>query len=222
MQPKYMQCVSDSITANKRCFVFQQASVTNPALEKMASVKNLLMLQGPVGPMFDRIAICEKQHGGKVTLLLFNAGDVLFCRTTPSLKYKGKLADWPQYLRKLIQLNAFDAVLLFGQSRKYHACAITVCRALGLQLFVMEEGYIRPGYITLEQQGVNGFSTTLRCYRADTVAVTQAIKPTIGPNQFLRASIYAGIYYIAMAAGKQHFANYQHHRDSRLLPHLLN
>jgi capsular polysaccharide export protein len=222
MRPNDMQCLADSVSVNAPFFQSQQASFVNPALGKLMGVKNLLMLQGPVGPMFDRIANWKKQHGGKVMRILFNNGDALFCRNKPAIKYQGNLIDWPLYLRKFLQQHGFDAVILFGQSRKYHTCAVAVCRALGIHLFVMEEGYIRPGYMTLELNGVNGYSTTLRHYRVDTLTPIPANKPAPCSHHILRASFYAGIYYVAMAVGKRHYVSYQHHRDIRLLPHFMH
>lgn len=222
MRPHEKSCLADSSSANAAYLHSQQTSLINPALEKLAGAHNLLMLQGPVGPLFDRIANWKKRQGGQAMRIIFNAGDALFSHVKPKIKYQGTLDEWPQYFRKLVQQHGFDAVILFGQSRRYHTCAVAVCRALGIRLIVMEEGYIRPGYITLELEGVNGFSTTLRHYRVDTSATAPTNKPAKVSYHLLWASIYAGIYYVAMAAGTHQFAHYQHHRDKRLLPHCLH
>jgi capsular polysaccharide export protein len=203
--------------------VASKATDHNPALEKLANTDNLLMLQGPVGPMFDRVASWKKKHGAQVHRIVFNAGDAHFCNALQPSRYIGTAADWPKYLRRYIQDNKIEAVLVFGQSRKYHAAAVLLCRAMGIHLFVMEEGYIRPGFITLEIDGVNGHSTTLQKFHLAHESTVKFIAPAAPVHyQFMRGALYGAMYYGALAISKNNFALYQHHRETSPVPYTLH
>ena len=53
-------------------------------------------------------------------------------------------------------------LVLFGDTRPMHAAAIRVANRAGVQIHVFEEGYVRPDWITLERDGVNGNSSLPR------------------------------------------------------------
>lgn len=198
-----------------------QASKSNPALEKLAESKKLLMLQGPIGPMFDRIADWKKSHKANCYRIAFNAGDALHSRALEPINYVGRFEDWDKYLHNFLISNEIDAVLLFGQSRKYHVAAAKLCRTLKITLLVMEEGYIRPGFVTLELDGVNGHSSTLSKFSLAAESTPNSAKTyTSGHTQFASVSLHAITYYAALVIGKNKFPLYQHHREANPLPHI--
>ncbi|MBP7951900.1 MAG: capsular biosynthesis protein, partial [Sphingorhabdus sp.] len=49
-------------------------------------------------------------------------------------------------------------LLVFGDCRPYHVAAIRIAQTRGIRVHVLEEGYIRPDWMTLERDGVNGYS----------------------------------------------------------------
>ena len=51
--------------------------------------------------------------------------------------------------------NGFDAVVLFGAERLLHRVAIECAEEMGIPVVCLEEGYIRPGYVTMELSGNN-------------------------------------------------------------------
>ena len=120
--------------------------------------RNVLMLQGPVGPFFARFARDLEVRGFNVFKINFNGGDKLFYRRKRTISYTGKLKDWENYLERLIKNRNIGRIYLFGDCRSYHRTARKVANKLGIRVFVFEEGYIRPDFITLEEHGVNGNS----------------------------------------------------------------
>jgi capsular polysaccharide export protein len=102
-------------------------------------------------------------------------------------------------------------VVLFGQSRAYHEVAIAAASSLGLSCVVLEDGYFRPGFITMELGGVNGNSTTLD--NVEVAADSPWLNPLPTKHPFLRAIYFAGIHYGAMLAGHWRFKHYEHHRE---------
>lgn len=177
-------------------------------------------MQGPVGSFFDRLTVWLKARGARVDRVVFQAGDLRDCNECAPLKYTDTLAAWPVFFSALIdELNA-DCVVLFGQARGYHASAIAIAKQRGVPVVVLEEGYVRPGYITMELGGVNGYSSTLNRYvwrapaRQDDI---QLLPPSITRGQFGQMARYAMRHYWAMRWGAHQFPHYQHHKSTSLI-----
>lgn len=189
----------------------------NPALAQLAGVESLLMLQGPIGPLFHRIAKWKRSLGCRVTRVVFNGGDKYFCPDSEAVEFCDTLREWPTHLRCLILLHKIDGVLLFGQSRPVHQEAIRICRLRGIRVFVMEEGYIRPGFMTLELGGVNAESKTLINYRlAQNLAGTSTLAPARVRHHRLRVTGHAMLYYLFLKLGARYYAGYVHHRHTSI------
>jgi capsular polysaccharide export protein len=188
---------------------------SNPALRCLQSAKSILLLQGPVGAFFDRLATWLMQQGAQVSRVAFQGGDVYDSQAIQPIAFKGSEADWPEYFNQLLQNHQIDCVVLFGQSRRYHQAAIARCKRQGLPVVVLEEGYFRPGYITMELGGVNGFSQTLARYIWSPQPDAAAIAPDITPKHFQKMAWHASRHYQALWDARHEFANYQHHRISQ-------
>lgn len=191
----------------------------NPALLKLLASRRVLMLQGPVGPFFDRLALWLKGHGVQVQRVVFQGGDEYDCRALQPIPYLGSASDWPSACIRLLQAHEIDCIVLFGQVRTYHAAAIEVARTLGVGVVVLEEGYFRPGYVTIELDGVNAHSTTLerRVWSADALGPQVKLSPPDHSNhQFQRFVARATAHYLAMRKGRAHYPNAVHHRPASL------
>jgi capsular polysaccharide export protein len=194
----------------------------NPALLTLACARRVLLLQGPVGPFFDRLTLWLRAQGADVHRVVFQAGDRHDSTAVVPMHFTGKPSGWPAFLEELLTSLDIDAVVLFGQSRPHHAAAIRTARACGVAAIVLEEGYIRPGYVTMELDGVNGFSSTLDRYRwksdqAGLVVKTQ--KPASTERQFWQMAGFACRHYWAQHWGKPLSPDYQHHRPTSVWYH---
>jgi hypothetical protein len=132
------------------------------SLDRLLCQRRTLLLQGPMGPFFERLATTLRSHGQQVWKVNFNAGDDLFFRGEQVIQFREPMDQWPACLRRLVAELRLDAVVLFGQSRRMHQVAIAEAEALGVTVFVLEEGYVRPDYVTLEIGGVNAASSLPR------------------------------------------------------------
>ncbi len=47
---------------------------------------------------------------------------------------------------------------MLGEQRRYHKEAVAVAKTLGVRVTVTDFGYLRPDWITLEQDGMGGNS----------------------------------------------------------------
>lgn len=179
--------------------------------------KNVLLLQGPVGPFFRRFAAELGRRGAKVTKVNFNAGDALFYRGGASdgvIAFRGALDAWPAACRAILAERRIDAVFLFGDCRPIHRAAIDAAEAADVPVWVFEEGYLRPDWVTVEQGGVNGYSPMPRdpaIYRRATALDPPASIP-VG-NTFYHLALYAVLAAIATTLGGFRYPRYRHHRD---------
>ncbi len=174
---------------------------------------NVLLLQGPVGPFFRRFARDLEAAGARVFKINFNGGDRLFFHGANSFDFDQPKNRWADYLEAKIGELEIDVIYLFGDCRHYHAVARQVAPRLGVEVYVFEEGYLRPNYITLEKNGVNGHSGIVR--QADKYRRVE--RPRKAEKHLLRrsfhhAALYAVAYYLAAAAQAWRFPHYEHHR----------
>ncbi len=178
--------------------------------------KRVLLLQGPVGPFFHRLATDLRAAGASVYKVNFNAGDWLFY-PRGAIAYRGTMDEWPAWFDDLLQRLGVDVVMLFGDCRPIHRVAHAVATRHGLEIGVFEEGYIRPDYITLEVCGVNGFSRMSRspefyCREAPPTPHTRPVGRTYW------YMVWYGFGYFTMGSlGRPWFRHYQHHRPMSLL-----
>ena len=183
------------------------------SLTALLKHRRTLLLQGPMGPFFARLAGFLEEHDQTVYKVNFNGGDQLFYRRKRTVAYTGTHDEWPEWLRSFLILKRIDAVVVFGQTRPVHAAARAVAREVGAELFVFEEGYLRPDYVTLECGGVNGYSRVPRCpvfYGSLPDELPKGTKPTY--QRFSVMAWYAAMYSSAVALLRPRYRHHVYHR----------
>lgn len=125
-------------------------------------IRRYLFLQGMATQFFAELGQTLARRGHVVRRINFNGGDWLFWRRRGSVAYRGTLNEWPRALERYLNDWRITDIVLFGDWRPLHAPAIRIARLRGITVHVFEEGYIRPGWITLEQGGVNKNSSLPR------------------------------------------------------------
>ena len=189
--------------------------VAAPGEAQPLAQRNILLLQGLMGPLFRRVGQALRNDGYRVYKVNFNGGDRLFWRLPDGIDYKGSLEDWPDALTSLIGDLAITDVALFGDCRPMHMSAIAVCRDLHIPVHVFEEGYIRPDWVTLELGGVNGHSTLPRdpaWYRAEAAKLPPAPEHHPVPSSFRRRALEGVAYNLADVLTRWHYPYWANHR----------
>lgn len=194
----------------------------NPALVQLSKSKNVLLLQGPLGAFYDRLTCWLQARDSKVHRVVFQGGDRHDCKSLTPIEYRGTRADWPAFLDAQIRDLEIDCLVLFGQSRAYHAHALVLSQAGVVPVIVLEEGYFRPGFMTMELGGVNGFSKTMQQYVWQPVDSLEdgcsgqdsrhKILPDISKKHFLKMAWQAARHYYELHRYRADFPNYIHHR----------
>lgn len=122
-------------------------------------------LQGPPGPLFRRLGTALRARGIPVHRINLSGGDL---RDWPeeAVDYRGRFSDWPEFFDAFVRREGITDLLLFGDCRPYHMSAHGVATLRGVRTHVLEEGYIRPHWMTLERDGVNARSSLRRDARS--------------------------------------------------------
>ena len=176
--------------------------------------KNILFLQGPVGFFFKKVGQQFTQKGANVYRIGLNAGDELFASRQNYTAYKGKPEAWYSFILHFLKEHNIDKIFIFGDCRYYQSLAVTASDTLGVEVFVFEEGYLRPHYITLERHGVNDYSRISRhpeFYKKIELSEIPPAKYST-PNPIYNWSIVIAYYFIAKLLSFK-YPYYRHHRN---------
>ena len=133
-------------------------------LQRLLDSKRVLLLQGPMGNFFKRLSVWLTQHHIECHKVNLNAGDWLFYHGDNVAHYRRSIRHFDAWLKDYIQTHEIDSLVCFGDCRFYHQIAKKVAKDMGKRFFVFEEGYVRPNYITFEENGVNDFSQFKQYY----------------------------------------------------------
>jgi capsular polysaccharide export protein len=194
----------------------ESAETAGFSLDKLPFYGRVLLLQGPVGPFFARLAGHLRQRGSSVTKVNFNYGDDWFYPRGDIIRFSGTPDQWPRFLQALIAEGNYDAVFLFGDCRPIHRPVGDIARASGCAVWVFEEGYFRPDYITLERDGVNAFSSLARL-KPEELREEPILPIRIGakfPDSFQRMAWQAFTYFAMIWFGAWRYPHYLHHKPS--------
>jgi len=180
------------------------------------SGRRLLLLQGPAGLFFSRVSRQLQESGARVTKVNFNGGEDFYYRLPHIVRYHGALADWPAFFEQLVRERNIDGIVLFGDCRPVHRLAIERAKGLGIDVFVFEEGYLRPDFVTLERGGVNGHSSIPQTREAYDHVELKPERPHLPiKHAFAKSVIHTIFYACATHLAKHRYPLYRHHRDIR-------
>ncbi|ECX3640347.1 capsule biosynthesis protein [Campylobacter coli] len=180
-------------------------------IKKEFSGKTVLLLQGPVGTFFHRLAIKMKKNKTKVFKLNFNGGDFLFYPSGKRCKCDEK--DLENFYENFFKEKKIDAIVMYNDCRLIHTKAIKVAKELGIGIWIFEEGYLRPYCITFEKDGVNANSSLPRdknFYLSCNILTKESIKEIPGGFKFMAFSAF--LYWLFSFLLAPFFNNKLHHR----------
>jgi len=159
-------------------------------------------------------------QGKQVHKVCLNPGDAWDWRGVKGGQthhFKEHPGQWRSYLEQLLRDKHITAIVLFGQGRRYHQVAIELAEMAAVQVYVMEEGYFRPGFVTFEQGGVNGFSRippVTEINALGQIELQQVPAPETTAFHFAKMAWHATAYYLVMWWRRHQYPAYQHHRPT--------
>ncbi|MCK8784592.1 capsular biosynthesis protein [Roseomonas sp. NAR14] len=180
--------------------------------------RSFLFLQNLATPFFVRLGDALAARGHAVHRINLNGGDRLFWPRPGTVDYRGAAAEWPAAVDSLLVRRGVTDLVLFGDCRPAHRAAIAAARARGVAVHVFEEAYLRPGWITLERDGVNALSRLPRdpaWFRAEAAALPPLPSPRLVPASFRRRALDDIRYNLACGLGRWRFPHWETHRPWR-------
>ena len=172
------------------------------------TARRFLLVSAPFGP-FARVFADElRRRGADVTRMLFSAGDALWWGTNrDTCAFTGSADAWAAEVVE--RTSAFTDVLVFGESGPYNGAVLSRISDIKAQVWVFENGYFRPNWITLERDGVNGNSGLPKSREAyEAVEIPPQHSAPVGlilPFHVLNISLH----HLAHIPGKRFFPNFK-------------
>ena len=181
--------------------------------------RTFLFLQGPPGPLFRTLGKAMADRGIRVHRINICGGDL---RDWPdgATNFRGRYSEWPAFFDLYLRQNRVTDLLLFGDCRPYHVSAHGIAEMRNVRTHVLEEGYLRPDWMTLEPEGVNARSTLSRD-KAWLLAEAQRLPPEpqlpAVTASFRRRARDSYWHYHSVFFGRLLFPHYRSHRPTPLL-----
>jgi capsular polysaccharide export protein len=129
-----------------------KAALTSESLAN----RRFLIVSAPFGRFSRVLAEVITDLGGDVSRMLFNAGDAVTWQRPKGIAFKEDSQAWHQKVPEFVQ--AYTDIIVFGEGGPYNQAILSQRDRISPRVWVLENGYFRPDWITLEQNGVNGSS----------------------------------------------------------------
>jgi capsular polysaccharide export protein len=121
-------------------------------------MRRVLFVGAPFGRFFRYLAPALEKCGVTVLRTVCDGGEFIATPLRNQIIFRGADGDWESFLRKAMIENKISAVVTFNDSCRRTRAAHELADDLGIKRFVLEEGYLRPWWITFDHDGVNGNS----------------------------------------------------------------
>jgi len=186
---------------------------------RSAGHRVFLMLQGPHGPFFNRLAGQLRRAGSSVWRVGFNAGDEFFWTDSQHfIRHSGTPEEWPDHLERIIREKRVTDIVLYGDVRPVHAAAREASQRYGIVLHVFEEGYLRPFWITYERGGSNGHSALMRIplremRKALRWRIGELSRPPARWGDMRQHKFYGALYHFFVLIANRRYTGYRTHRQ---------
>ncbi len=153
------------------------------ARAKPLANRRLLLVTVPSGPFGRRFARQLRIVGADVLRVVLNGGDLVSWGLTDALWPRVPRPLWRSWLEWQFFERSITDVVVFGDTMTFSAEALAVARQNGVGTWVLENGYNRPDWVTLEPTGVNAYSCMPRdpgAYRDVDISVHPPEVPHVG------------------------------------------
>ncbi len=165
--------------------------------------RHFLFVQAPFGRFSRRLAERLRADGHRVSRVILNGGDLFnwgFANAHFFLAPVGRYRGW---IRRLMAREGITDIITYGDGHFYTEVAAEEARDAGITVSCLEQGYLRPNWITLELGGVNGHSHLPKdpeVYRRlgqplDELPGAHEVLGTVTLNNTMNIVVYSFIFY---------------------------
>ncbi|MEE8333098.1 MAG: capsular biosynthesis protein [Alphaproteobacteria bacterium] len=120
--------------------------------------RHFFFVQGNASHFYRRLGDGLVAAGHAVSRVNICGGDRVFWGGWNATDYRGPATEFGEFLGLAYDRAGVTDIVLHNDCRETHRAAINAARARGLTVHVGEEGYLRPLWLTLERDGINGYS----------------------------------------------------------------
>jgi len=125
--------------------------------------KSFLLLQGVASPFFNQLQTALINANQECLKVNFCGGDLFsgeyFHKSQNHINFLGSLDALSAFYAELFTQHQISDIALFGDTRPIHLDAIALAKQQNINIHVFEEGYFRPNWVTLDNGGVNAYSS---------------------------------------------------------------
>ena len=155
--------------------------------------------------------------GQGVYRIQFCGGDCVFWPSLKATTWLGKAWRWPKFIGQFMDEKEITDLVLIGDWRPLHHEAVLLAKSRGRKVWVYEEGYLRPGFVTLEEGGVNATSSLPKTaaqvrLRALQLQDTPPILPSKATNPMIGRVLSTAWHHVGNFFLWPYFHNYRTHR----------
>lgn len=151
-------------SAGAQTYVFPGGSAAERSRSTRLEGRSFLIVSAPFGRFSVALAAVLEARGATVRRMIFNAGDAMEWRRPGGVVFKAGAEGWASRVREMTA--GFTDVVLFGEGGPYNRAVLSAGEDLAADIWVLENGYFRPDWITVERNGVNASSGLPRCRQA--------------------------------------------------------
>ena len=94
--------------------------------------------------------------GADVRRMIFSAGDAFDWRRSGGVRFRASAEVWREQAPSL--MSDYTDVVIFGEGGAYNRAVLDLTDLIPARIWVLENGYFRPDWVTVERNGVNGSS----------------------------------------------------------------
>lgn len=133
-------------------------TISGVPLSKNETKRTFLFLQGPMSPFFSRLGIHLRAEGHAVHRINLCPGDQIFWRAGGAHNFRGRFGAWPTFIERFLNSNEVTDLIMLGDCRPHHRVAIEAAKNADVDITVIELGYLRPNWLTIERGGMSSLS----------------------------------------------------------------
>jgi capsular polysaccharide export protein len=171
--------------------------------------RRFLMVSAPFGPFGVALAEALEAKGAEVRRMIFSAGDAFDWRRPGGIPFRASAEAWRVQAPSL--LKDYTDIVIFGEGGAYNRAVLDLGDVLPARIWVLENGYFRPDWITVERNGVNGSSRLPRSREGYLAGPTEA-SPARSVGRILPHHVAnISLHHLAQMVGAPMFPRHANH-----------
>lgn len=171
--------------------------------------RRFLIVSAPFGPFSTILADTLEARGAQVRRMIFNAGDAFDWRRPGGVRFRASPESWRSEAR--VVLKDYTDIVIFGEGGIYNRAVLDLADEISARVWVLENGYFRPDWVTIERNGVNGSSQLPRS-REGYLSLPPDPSPVRPVGKILPHHVAnISLYHLAQVAGAAMFPRYRNY-----------